>query len=134
MTQIRLSLPQAALDNVIVLNVRLNERKLIPMLLDTGAKYTVITSNVARPLEIDIQSRGRNVSVVTASQLTRVPLVSLDQVDVHGVALPDIEAVVTTDLPAALGVEGLLGMSFLKQCRLVLDGPSQYLEISTEAG
>ena len=133
MTQIRLSLPQAALDNVIVLNVRLNERKLIPMLLDTGAKYTVITSNVARPLEVDIQSRGRNVSVVTASQLTRVPLVSLDQVDVHGVALPDIEAVVA-DLPAALGVEGLLGMSFLKQCRLVLDGPSQYLEISTEAG
>ena len=133
MTQIRLSLPQAALDNVIVLNVRLNERKLIPMLLDTGAKYTVITSNVARPLEIDIQSRGRNVSVVTASQLTRVPLVSLDRVDVHGVTLPDIEAVVT-DLPAALGVEGLLGMSFLKQCRLVLDGPSQYLEISTEAG
>ena len=55
MTQIRLSLPQAALDNVIVLNVRLNER-------------------------------------------TRV--------------------------------EGLLGMSFLKQCRLVLDGPSRYLEIS----
>ena len=133
MTQIRLSLPQAALDNVIVLNVRLNERTLIPMLLDTGAKYTVITSNVARRLEIDIQSRGRNVSVVTASQLTRVPLVSLDRVDVHGVTLPDIEAVVT-DLPAALGVEGLLGMSFLKQCRLVLDGPSQYLEISTEAG
>ena len=133
MTQIRLSLPQAALDNVIVLNVRLNERTLIPMLLDTGAKYTVITSTVARRPEIDIQSRGRNVSVVTASQLTRVPLVSLDRVDVHGVTLPDIEAVVT-DLPAALGVEGLLGMSFLKQCRLVLDGPSQYLEISTEAG
>jgi clan AA aspartic protease (TIGR02281 family) len=133
MTQIRLSLPQAALDNVIVLNVRLNERTLVPMLLDTGAKYTVITSNVARRLEIDIQSRGRNVSVVTASQLTRVPLVSLDRVDVHGVALPDIEAVVT-DLPAALGVEGLLGMSFLKQCRLVLDGPSRYLEISKEPG
>ena len=133
MTQIRLSLPQAALDNVIVLNVRLNGRTLIPMLLDTGAKYTVITSNVARRLEIDIQSRGRNVSVVTASQLTRVPLVSLDRVDVHGVALPDIEAVVT-DLPAALGVEGLIGMSFLKQCRLVLDGPSRYLELSTEAG
>lgn len=133
MTQIRLSLPQAALDNVIVLNVRLNERTLIPMLLDTGAKYTVITSNVARRLEIDIQSRGRNVSVVTASQLTRVPLVSLDRVDVHGVALPDIEAVVA-DLPAALGVEGLIGMSFLKQCRLVLDGPSYYLELSTVAG
>jgi len=133
MTQIRLSLPQAALDNVIVLNVRLNERTLVPMLLDTGARYTVITSNVARRLEIDIQSRGRNVSIVTASQLTRVPLISLDRVDVHGVALPDIEAVVA-DLPAALGVEGLLGMSFLKQCRLVLDGPSRYLELSTEAG
>jgi predicted aspartyl protease len=101
MTQIRLSLPQAALDNVIVLNVH--------------------------------QSRGRNVSVVTASQLVRVPLVSLDRVDVHGLALPHIEAVVT-DLPAALGVEGLLGMSFLKQCRLVLDGLSHFLELSTEAG
>ena len=67
-----------------------------------------------------------------ASQLARVPLVLLARVDVHGVALPDVETVVA-DLPAALGVEGLLGMSFLKQCRLVLDGPSRSLDLSIEA-
>ncbi len=36
--QIRLSLPQWAVDNVVLLNVRLNDRTLIWMLLDTGAK------------------------------------------------------------------------------------------------
>lgn len=45
--QIRLSLPQWAVDNVVLLNVRLNDRTLIRMMLDTGAKYTIITPDVA---------------------------------------------------------------------------------------
>jgi clan AA aspartic protease (TIGR02281 family) len=129
MIQMRLSLPPRALENVIVLNVRINDQTLIPMLLDTGAKYTVISAHVARRLRIEDRAHGRHVSVVTASQLMRLPLIQLSRVDVHGVALADVETVVT-DLPVALGVEGLLGMSFLRYCRLTLDGPEKTIEIS----
>jgi hypothetical protein len=40
-----------------------------------------------------------------------------------------IEAAVI-DLPPALGVEGLLGMSFLGRCRLFVDVPKQVVELS----
>ena len=44
--KINLKLPQWALENVILLNVRLNDRTLVRMMLDTGAEYTVITPNI----------------------------------------------------------------------------------------
>ncbi len=125
--QIRLSLPQWAVDNVILLNVRLNDRTLIQMLLDTGAKYTVITPDVAGRLDLDLQDTLR-VPVSTATRLEMATLTSVDQMDAYGLMLRDVETAVV-NLPAALGVEGLLGMSFLKRCRMVLDVPNRSLEL-----
>lgn len=125
--QIRLSLPQWAIDNVVLLNVRLNDRTLIRMMLDTGAKYTIITPEVARRLDLDLQEAPR-VPVTTATRLEMVTLTTVDRVDVHGLVLRDVETAVLS-LPAALGVEGFLGMSFLRQCRMVLDPPNRSLEL-----
>ena len=50
---------------------------------------------------------------------------------VGGPVLRDVEVVVMS-LPPALGVEGLLGMSLLKRCRLVLDAPRHSLEMETD--
>jgi len=120
-------LPQWAVDNVILLNVRLNDRTLIQMLLDTGAKYTVITPDVAGRLDLDLQDTLR-VPVSTATRLEMATLTSVDQMDAYGLMLRDVETAVV-NLPAALGVEGLLGMSFLKRCRMVLDVPNRSLEL-----
>jgi len=128
MQKISLKLPQWATENVILLNVRLNDRTLVRMMLDTGAKYTVITPEIARRLALDLEE-ARRVPVVTASQLQFAPLIPLGQVDVYGLMLERIETAIL-DLPPALGVEGLLGMSFLRRCRLVLDVPKQALELS----
>jgi len=128
--QIRLSLPQWAVDNVILLNVRLNERTLNRMTLGTGSKYTIITPDVARRLNVDLQ-KARRIPVTTATQLEMTALTAINRVDVHGLALQDIETAVM-NLPAVLGVEGLLGMSFLRRCRMVLDVPNRLLELATE--
>jgi clan AA aspartic protease (TIGR02281 family) len=126
--KITLKLPQWALENVILLNVRLNDRTLVRMMLDTGAKYTVITPNLAERLALELED-ARRIPVATARRVELVPLAPLAQVDVYGLMLEHIEAVVIDLLPA-LGVEGLLGMSFLERCRLVLDVPKQVLELS----
>ena len=127
MTQkIRLTLPNWTADNVILLNVRLNKHTLIRMILDTGARYTIITPETARRLGLDLES-ARRIPVATASQLEMAVLVTIDQVDVAGFALNDIETAVM-GLPAALGVDGLLGISFLRHCRLVLDIPARSVE------
>lgn len=128
MQKISLKLPQWATENVILLNVRLNDKTLVRMMLDTGAKYTVITPEIARRLALNLEE-ARKVPVVTASQLRFAPLIPLEQVDVYGLMLEHIEAAIL-DLSPALGVEGLLGMSFLKRCRLILDVPKRALELS----
>jgi clan AA aspartic protease (TIGR02281 family) len=125
--QIHLSLPQWAIDNVILLNVRLNGRTLIRMMLDTGAKYTIITPSVAGRLGLDLQ-QARRVPVTTATQLETAALTVISQMDVHGLVVSNVQAAVIP-LPTALGVDGLLGMSFLRYCRMVLDGPNQSLEL-----
>ncbi len=130
MTQrIRLSLPQWAIDNVVLLNVRLNGDTLVRTLLDTGAKYTIITPELARRLSLNLRGT-RRVPVTTATQIEMAALTTVDRIDIHGLVLQDVETAVM-NLPAALGVEGLLGMSFLKRCRLVLDAPNRSLEIET---
>jgi len=126
--KISLKLPQWAVENVILLNVRLNDKTLMRMMLDTGSKYTVITPNMARRLALELED-ARRIPVVTASRLDFAPLIPLAQVDVYGLVLQHVEAAIL-DLPPALGVEGLLGMSFLRRCRLVLDVPRQVLELS----
>ncbi|MBI5652375.1 MAG: clan AA aspartic protease [Chloroflexi bacterium] len=128
--QIRLTLPQWATDNVVLVNVRLNEHTTIRMLLDTGAKYTIITPAVATRLGAVMESAPR-VSVTTATQREVVSLINVDQVDLHGLLLRDVECAVL-NLPDVLGVDGLLGMSFLKRCRLVLDIPNRRLELETD--
>lgn len=125
--QIRLKLPQWAIDNVVLLNVRLNEHTLIRMLLDTGAKYTVITPDVARRLALDTTT-SRRIPVTTATQIEIATLIAIETIDVHGFALKDIDAAIL-DLPPALGVDGLLGMSFLKRCQMLLDAPNRTLEL-----
>jgi clan AA aspartic protease (TIGR02281 family) len=126
MQQIRLTLSQWAIDNIILLNVRLNERTLIRMMLDTGAKYTIITPDVAHRLNLDLQKVPR-IPVTTATRLETAALTTVDQIDVHGLVLRDIQTAVI-NLPVALGVDGLLGMSFLRHCRLTVDGPNRSLE------
>lgn len=113
-----------------MVNVRLNEHTLVRMLLDTGAKYTIVTPEVARRLSLDLES-GRSVPVTTATQLQSARLVNLAQMDLYGLIISDVETAIM-NLPTALGVDGLLGISFLQHCRLILDFPNRLLEFSVE--
>lgn len=84
--KINLKLPQWALENVILLNVRLNDRTLVRMMLDTGARYTVITPNIAERLALELED-ARRIPVATASRVELVPLTPLAQVDVYGLVV-----------------------------------------------
>lgn len=130
MEQIRLKLPNWSNNNVILLNVRLNEQTLVRMILDTGAKYTIITPEVAQRVVLDLET-ARTIPVSTATQLQSAKLVELEQIDLHGFKIYQVAAAVMP-LPSTLGAEGLLGLSFLRRCRMVLDCPQQLLEFAKE--
>lgn len=58
----------------------------------------------------------------------RVPWVRLDRVQVLGVSSEHVEAVII-NLPATTGLDGLLGGSYLRDYRVLVDYPQGILEI-----
>lgn len=86
--------------------------KLLKMVLDTGATYTVIPAKAAVAMGCDPARSRRRIQMVTASGVEYVPLVVVPKVHCLGVEVTKLE-VVCHDLPPASTVEGLLGLNFL---------------------
>lgn len=71
------------------------------------------------------------VDIVTASGVERVPVIKLDSVTVLKEEARDVEAVVH-ELPPRGNVDGLLGLSFLRNFKLTLDMRKGFLELIQE--
>lgn len=84
------------------------------MLVDTGASTVVLKPADAERAGIDVSSLSFTAPVSTANGTTFAAPVRLRTIDVGGITLEDIEALVTK--PGSLN-ESLLGMSFLRRLR-----------------
>ena len=100
----------------------------VNMLLDTGATYTAIPMRVARGLGMPVDPEQTTRILTAKGSFERVPLVCLDRVQVLGLSSEDVEAVII-NLPARTGLDGLLGGSYLKDYRVLVDYPQGILEI-----
>lgn len=89
------------------------------VLVDTGATGVALSRNEAERLGIAYQS-GRRINIRTAGGDTIGYVVSLDSVQVGGITLNKVDAVVSS-LPDAPPI-ALLGMSFLGRLEMVKDG------------
>ena len=107
---------------VIVIDVTLygDGRKKLEMALDTGATYVMIPWEIADVLGYRPESSKERITLVTPSGIEKVPLVTVQSVSVLGKSANDVKAVVH-DLPQRSYVDGLLGLSFLKNFRLAID-------------
>ena len=81
----------------------------VPFLVDTGATVLTMSSEAADRIGIDYRS-GPTTGVQTASGQTQAFVVTLGAVEVGGVVVNGVEAVV---IEGAYPLELLLGMSFL---------------------
>ncbi len=87
--------------------------RIIDMAVDTGATWVVIPQHMARGLGYDPSLTQRRMQLATASSVEVVPLITVRAVRALGFQVENVE-VVCHDLPRASRVEGLLGLSFLK--------------------
>lgn len=99
----------------------------LDMALDTGATYTMIPWRVAEALGYDPGVARRRVVLTTPSGLEVAPLITLRGVKALGYEASQVE-VVCHDLPVESGVQGLLGLSFLRHLNLDLHLKSGQLE------
>src|SRR5438105_3511191 len=107
---------------LILLPVRVNERGPFDFILDTGAGTSLLSSELAKELEVKIlgskegQSAGSKVSVSLAKvNSLRVGEIKVDDVDVGIVDLSQIGKTVGAT------VDGDLGYNFLKYFRITID-------------
>ena len=90
------------------------------MALDTGAVGTVIHPKILVALGYDLSQATSQVRIITASGVGSAPRLALNQVK----ALDQEETgllVTCHALPPTAGVEGLLGLNFIRRQRLVVD-------------
>jgi aspartyl protease family protein len=116
---------------VIVLRVTLEGediKKKIDMALDTGATYTMVPWDIADVLGYEPGISKELVPVVTASGVERAPLITVRSLNVLGVTAHNIKTIVH-DLPEKSYVDGLLGLSFLREFKVCLDFQEGVLEI-----
>jgi len=115
---------------VITLYARLSnsQTRRIMMALDTGATYVMIPWDIAEALGYKPAYSKQKIDITTASGTEKAPLITVSGVSVLGKEARDVSCVVH-DLPETSRVDGLLGLSFLRDFEIRLDFRNGTLEI-----
>ncbi|MEE9118887.1 MAG: retropepsin-like aspartic protease [Calditrichia bacterium] len=119
-------------EPLIVLPVGLvgkSAKYIVNMALDTGATFVMIPWDVAERLGYDPTTCEERIAITTASTVEKVPIITLEEVNVLGHSLKNVKVVVH-DLPPKSRVDGLLGLSYLTEFNLKLMFKKGYLELN----
>jgi clan AA aspartic protease (TIGR02281 family) len=114
------SIPFEKQGQVVIVEATLNKKASAKFVVDTGASYTMISSAVAKELDIDTEQQHRTAPFQTANGIIQAPLVSLDSINVGGMEIRNLTAAVH-DILADSRVAGLLGLNFLSNFRMDID-------------
>jgi predicted aspartyl protease len=110
-------------QNLVVVPVRVSGPSgdlIVRLALDTGATRTMLDWEVVVLLGYDPGAVRERVRITTASGVEFVPRVTVEKIETLGEERLESPVLCHTLPPSAM-LEGLLGMDFLRGCRLVLD-------------
>ena len=97
------------------------------MLVDTGSAFTLLAEDWAEEFRFRLEPPLRSIGLVTVERLAGpLMLGRLGSLQVGGALLQGIEAGLTR-LPDALRVDGILGLSFLRNFRVTFEFDSASL-------
>ena len=114
------SVPFEKHGSVVIVKAMLNGKAPVKLILDTGATFTMISSGIAKQLDIDTGQTTRTMPFQTANGMIQAALINLESVSVAGLELKNLTAAVHDGLPDP-EVAGLLGLNFLTNFRLDID-------------
>lgn len=101
----------------------------VDLIFDTGAAFTAISWSVLKMIGYDPVSVSERQEIVTANGVIEVPKLRVESIVIGNIEAREVE-VICHDIPELAGVRGLLGLSFLKHFRTVIDYRQGYIEIS----
>ncbi|MBI2534423.1 MAG: TIGR02281 family clan AA aspartic protease [Deltaproteobacteria bacterium] len=114
------SVPFEKRGQVVVIEAMLNGKTPAKLVVDTGATYTMISAATAKELDIDPSGSERRLPIQTANGMIQAPLTSLESINVGGLEMKNLTAVIH-DVVANSQLAGLLGLNFLSNFRMDID-------------
>jgi clan AA aspartic protease (TIGR02281 family) len=114
------SIPIERRGQVVVIEAMLNRKRAAKFVVDTGSSYTMISSAMARELEIDMTRDQRSLPFQTANGVIQAPLTNLESIAVGGMEIKNLTTAVHDAVPDSQ-VVGLLGLNFLSNFRMDID-------------
>lgn len=92
----------------------------IEMALDTGASSTLIGWHALQLVGYNANDAVEQVEMTTGSGIEHVPRIKVRRIEAFGKRRIGL-GVVGHTLPKSASVDGLLGLDFLRECRLTID-------------
>lgn len=117
---VKASIPIQRHGQIVIIEATLNKKTAAKFVVDTGASYTMISSAVAKELDIDLTQDQRTMPFQTANGLIQAPLTNLESITVGGMEIKNLTAAVHDAVPDPQ-VAGLLGLNFLSNFRIDID-------------
>lgn len=114
---------------IIPVNVELHGAKVLTsrMVLDTGATFTIISWGIADLLGYNPKSASE-IKIITASGTEAVKTLNIKRIKALGAEITNLK-IVCHDLPSDSGVDGLLGLDFLKHFNLFINFKDKFVEL-----
>jgi clan AA aspartic protease (TIGR02281 family) len=121
----RYIVPVYQANDVLFVEALLNDTVRLPMLIDTGASYTIIATGIARRLGLSLHTSA-HVPIRAVGQTLQAPLTQVRTLSIGHVIRHNVPVLVYGD-----GIDqrqtGILGMSFLKHFEITIDVLTQQI-------
>lgn len=103
-------------------------KRRIKMVVDTGSTYNMVPWYIAEELGYRPAMSNTYIPINTANGQIHVPKVEVEETIALGKSVRDCITLVH-DLPDVSRVDGLLGLNFFRDCKVIIDFKKGTLEI-----
>jgi clan AA aspartic protease (TIGR02281 family) len=101
----------------------------VDMVLDTGAALTAVSWPDLKAVGYDPAIIPERQEIITANGIIEVPKLRIESISVGDAEAKNVE-IICHDIPELAGIRGLLGLSFLRHFRTIIDYKEGYFELS----
>jgi len=100
----------------------------VDMILDTGSAFTTISWSDLKAIGYDPAIIADRQGIMTANGIIQAPKMRVSSITIGDLRAHEVE-VICLDIPGLAGIRGLLGLSFLKHFKIMIDYKLNYFEI-----
>lgn len=124
-----LIIPFKKKGNSMIVQVTFGDNKItVPMIIDTGATHTTVTSKISDALSIDAEKSGKAMSISTANGKATGYEISVDRMKVANLVINNPKIIINDALKSD-GMEGLLGMDVMGKYDVVIQTDRNILQL-----